>query len=293
MEIGGSNTPRGSAHQDKRENSSGKYVLGSCSRQHQLRRAHEDQWQDPSGKGGAYYDGQPRFRTHISRRGSVAAIARVGEYPAHGCGNAVLPTNAPAPTHHTDISFATANVGTLWPAEDATKVSGSVLVGKVQLLIIGIQEGRSAQKKYGPARTMRCMLVPATTWVNTDVRFGIHSSLKFKLHAFEVPSVRITLVSGKIRTVAETVIIVSAHAPCECESDVRKKDDFWALLHGTCQKAMRKNPSALLFVCIDAYARVGLPEDQHIGAAHPDLENDNGARFRTWFVDNGLAAFNT
>ena len=157
--------------------------------------------------------------------------------------------------------------------------------------IIGIQEGRlQSAVKSGVHYEMyfgqpsKCGAHGCQVWIARD--------RKPKLLCAISHSARLLTVHALLSENNTEVFAVAAHAPTEgAESAV--KDAFWDMLVKVILSARASVPHANIILMIDANSRVGSVVSSGIGAFQPELENENGSRFRAFLETCHMWAINT
>ena len=88
----------------------------------------------------------------------------------------------------------------------------------------------------------------------------------------------------------QTVVAFSMHAPHEMDIS-SNKDRFWDAALGSIQKALQSHGVVWLF--IDANARLGSTASDCFGPFGAEKENDNGGRLRRLLALTGMIALDT
>ena len=145
-----------------------------------------------------------------------------------------------------------ANVCTPSPAEQsraAAKVSGALLLGRVQLIemmfdgesidYIAIQEGRGKATETRAGLHYDMFSTAADSLGLFGVQAWAHKRTKFKVCTIGNVSPRIMYVSGIDGRYGSKTIIVSAHAPTEAAA-LPDKEAFWSAILEVCRGLREK-----------------------------------------------------
>lgn len=206
------------------------------------------------------------------------------------------------PKHPKTVRLATANVNMLHPKDFKRKCfgDGDGINGRIasldakfhhaELDIIGIQESRIQGDLQLSSQHYHIRSSGATADGCLGVQLWV--SMDFMATIVAIFPVSPRLLISVLAVGSHQVIVVVAHAPTE-ESSNADKNSFWSLLQLHHGKIHHLYPSAMAFLLIDGNAEVGSNACSAIGTMNPDCENDNGARFRDFLLENNMVAVNT
>ena len=219
---------------------------------------------------------------------------------------AMLPPASSPPAVGTESTLrgATANVQTLLPRQATrsyARNSSALLLSKVTILeqrfhgaaldVIGIQEGRSAETAERPGTFYRMFMSAADSGGQHGVQCWVRRSSEHTIVQWRAVSPLMMYVVLRWST-GHLVIALVGHAPPECSSEATK-ETFWPILWHTTAELLQRYPSAFWLHALDANARVGSVRSTAIGRHHPERENDNGSRLRTYAEHFGFIVIST
>ena len=198
------------------------------------------------------------------------------------------------------LKFCTANVNTLYPRELAKPSTNQACGSTSRMLllddlfwqsgahVVSIQEARIPGNGHhcGPHYTMSRA---GSTEADTDgSQMWVQHELKHLVTAVKVLSprlIRVVVEAGPFR-----LHFVSGHAPIEA-APAEDKAKFWQE-HLADLETVIADKMNLIFLGLDANARVGSVTSEFVGGVQPDDETDNGLALRLFATELKLTVVN-